>query len=116
MKQPSIFLLIACFLGNFGLKSYHPWALRTEHQVVVITSLSSGGARLARKLQRPRESFNTLIILGAWIIWKHRNSCVFDGTRPSVSTIMREFENEKHLWSLAGARSMQALLNNTNMV
>ncbi|GJN12164.1 hypothetical protein PR202_ga30419 [Eleusine coracana subsp. coracana] len=55
MKQPSIFLLIACLLGNIGLKSYHPWALGSEHQVAVITFLPSGGAKLARKSQRPRE-------------------------------------------------------------
>jgi hypothetical protein len=29
----------------------------------------------------------SLIILGAWVIWKHRNACVFDGVAPSVNTI-----------------------------
>jgi hypothetical protein len=30
-----------------------------------------------------RKGLNTLIILGAWMLWKHRNRCVFDGVAPS---------------------------------
>ena len=25
-----------------------------------------------------------MIMLGAWVIWKHRNACVFEGASPSV--------------------------------
>jgi hypothetical protein len=31
-----------------------------------------------------RKGLNSLIILVAWEIWKHRNSCVFDNKRPSI--------------------------------
>jgi hypothetical protein len=37
---------------------------------------------------------NSLIILGAWIIWKHINACVFGGAAPSVTSIIREFKDE----------------------
>jgi len=30
------------------------------------------------------ETFNSLIILVAWEIWKQRNSCVFEEARPNV--------------------------------
>jgi hypothetical protein len=30
-----------------------------------------------------------LIILVAWEIWKHRNTCVFDNKRPSVQEVLR---------------------------
>ena len=33
-----------------------------------------------------RKGFNSLVILGAWILWKHRNSCVFDGSDPKCSS------------------------------
>lgn len=26
-----------------------------------------------------KKGVNSIIILGAWLIWKHRNVCVFDG-------------------------------------
>jgi hypothetical protein len=31
-----------------------------------------------------REIFNSLVILGAWIIWKQRNDCVFNGSLPNL--------------------------------
>ncbi|GJN03178.1 hypothetical protein PR202_ga20588 [Eleusine coracana subsp. coracana] len=41
-----------------------------------------------------RKGVNFLIILGDWIIWKHRNACVFDGAAPSVHTILSEVKDE----------------------
>ncbi|GJN28013.1 hypothetical protein PR202_gb16092 [Eleusine coracana subsp. coracana] len=55
------------------------------------------------------KGFNSLVILGSWILWKHRNACVFEGAQPCINTIIREFENEKHLWGLAGAMSLWTL-------
>ena len=56
-----------------------------------------------------RRGVNSLIILGAWIIWKHRNACVFKGVAPSVTSIIREFKDEHSLWCLAGAKKLQGL-------
>uniref|UniRef100_A0A0A9FLA7 Uncharacterized protein n=1 Tax=Arundo donax TaxID=35708 RepID=A0A0A9FLA7_ARUDO len=30
-----------------------------------------------------RRGLNTLIILGAWILWKHHNDCIFNGVSKS---------------------------------
>ncbi|GJN35167.1 hypothetical protein PR202_gb23914 [Eleusine coracana subsp. coracana] len=49
-----------------------------------------------------RKGLNSLIILGAWTLWKHRNSCVYEGVRPCIQLIMREFNSERQLWHLAG--------------
>jgi len=32
-----------------------------------------------------RKGLNSLVILGSWSIWRHRNSCVFNGSSPSVA-------------------------------
>jgi hypothetical protein len=56
-----------------------------------------------------KKGVNSLIILGAWVLWKHRNACVFDGVAPSVITIMRILKEEHTLWCLAGARKLQGL-------
>lgn len=48
-----------------------------------------------------KKGFNTLVIVGAWLIWKHRNSCVFEGNSPSMNEVLRFFRDEHHLWCLA---------------
>jgi hypothetical protein len=55
------------------------------------------------------KGINSLIILGAWCIWKHRNSCVFDGVSPSTAAVLNLAREEAHLWSLAGAKTLAFL-------
>ena len=52
---------------------------------------------------------NTLIILGAWVIWKRRNVCVFEGASPSVNMILCKLKDEHGLWCMAGAKKLQGL-------
>jgi hypothetical protein len=35
-----------------------------------------------------RKGFNSLVILIAWELWKHRNAFVFKGTRPTVQSVV----------------------------
>ena len=56
-----------------------------------------------------KKGVNSLIILGAWMIWKHRNACVFEGVTPSINFITRDLKDEQSLWCLAGARKLQGL-------
>ena len=35
-----------------------------------------------------KKGFNTLIILGAWLLWKYRNACVFEGASPSMNDLL----------------------------
>jgi hypothetical protein len=44
-----------------------------------------------------RKGVNSLIILGAWTLWKHQNACVIDGDSPSVATSVRNLELEGRL-------------------
>jgi hypothetical protein len=37
---------------------------------------------------------NSIIILGAWCLWLHRNKAVFDGVRPSIHGINSVFLDE----------------------
>lgn len=57
------------------------------------------------------KGFNTLIILSAWVLWKHRNAILFDGARPCVQSVLRlrSFEEERHLWGYASASDQLAL-------
>ena len=56
-----------------------------------------------------KKGVNSLIILGAWMLWKHMNAYVFEGMARSVASIMREIKDEHNLWCLAGAKKLQGL-------
>jgi hypothetical protein len=64
---------------------------------------------MSRVNKEHRKGVNTLIILGAWIIWKHRNTCVFEGASPSINMIWSEPKDEHSLWCLAGTKKLQGL-------
>jgi hypothetical protein len=56
-----------------------------------------------------RKGIHSLIILGAWCLWLHRNKAVFDGVSPSLSTIQRLLMNEVECWCMAGAKQLESL-------
>jgi hypothetical protein len=68
-----------------------------EEQMI---SLGEGGAR---------RGLNSLIILGAWTLWKHRNRCVFDGVAPCLAATLTQAGEERCMWELAGARGISSL-------
>lgn len=66
--------------------------------------------RCQQQVQRDRKAgLNTLIILVAWSLWKHRNRCVFYHAQPAVSFILRDIAEQATLWKLAGAAKLQLL-------
>ncbi|WVZ84633.1 hypothetical protein U9M48_031641 [Paspalum notatum var. saurae] len=65
---------------------------------------------VSRVPKEARKGFNSLVILVAWSLWKHRIACVFEGLGPSVSLVCQEVEEESQLWCLAGNKALQGLL------
>jgi hypothetical protein len=57
-----------------------------------------------------RKGLNSLIILGAWVIWKHRNRCVFDGASPNMVEALVLLGEERHLRMMAGGRGLSHLM------
>jgi hypothetical protein len=57
-----------------------------------------------------RRGFDSVIILGAWSIWKHRNRCVSDGCSPSLNGVFLFAVKDLRLWSFAGAKGVSHLL------
>jgi hypothetical protein len=56
-----------------------------------------------------KKGLSSLISLGAWMVWNHRNRCVFDGQTPSLPSILRQADDERRLWELAGAKGLSLL-------
>ncbi|GJN25792.1 hypothetical protein PR202_gb13666 [Eleusine coracana subsp. coracana] len=56
---------------------------------------------------KKRKGFNLLVMLVAWCLWKHHNSCVFEGASPNTLTILHNIKDDGQLWSLAGARGLR---------
>jgi hypothetical protein len=54
-----------------------------------------------------RKGFNSLVILVTWLLWKHRNACVFDGVPPSIRKIVQEIHEDVKLWGMAGANDIR---------
>jgi hypothetical protein len=76
-------------LVNSGARFLHPQVLlcvsgRHEHVFVERWRKASKCV-----LKDSRKGFNTMVILGAWLLWKHFNACVFEGAPPCMHNLAR---------------------------
>jgi hypothetical protein len=44
-----------------------------------------------------------------WEVWKHRNSCVFEGAQPNIQVLLQIVGNGCTLWCMAGATKLKEL-------
>jgi hypothetical protein len=56
-----------------------------------------------------RRGLNSIFGLGAWVLWKHRNRCVFDAVVPSLAVALTKAREERLMWEMAGARGYSSL-------
>jgi hypothetical protein len=57
-----------------------------------------------------RKGLNSLVILVAWEIWKHRNPCVLEGVRLCISIVLQavwQLANESSSWCLVSVSAQQ---------
>nr|TKV94710.1 hypothetical protein SEVIR_9G313500v2 [Setaria viridis] len=57
-----------------------------------------------------RKGLNSLIILVAWEIWKHQNSCMYEGLASNLPNLIQVVADECTLWCMVGASKLQELL------
>lgn len=53
--------------------------------------------------QTATKGLTSATLLLQWMIWKHRNECIFDTERPSVTTLIAEIKHVMDLWARDGA-------------
>ena len=68
-----------------------------------------GGNKLAA-LSDVGQGFNSLVMLGAWILWKERNDIVFNGVSPRLHRALLLAQDEAAHWMLAGAKGLRGLV------
>jgi hypothetical protein len=56
-----------------------------------------------------RKGLDSLVILGSWMIWKHRNRAIFDGGSPSLPLVLEQADKERRSWEIAGANGLSFL-------
>lgn len=77
-------------------------------------SLLAWWHRAKRSMSQPmRKGFASVTLLTPWMIWKHRNSCVFKGTQPSVNDLVTKIKEEASLWTKAGAAGLRVIFPQT---
>ncbi|XP_071681454.1 uncharacterized protein [Lolium perenne] len=60
-----------------------------------------------------RKGLATITLMVPWMIWKHRNSCVFDGQQPSIRSLCATIKDKAAAWATAGAKGLRDVLPTT---
>uniref|UniRef100_A0A453P3G8 Reverse transcriptase zinc-binding domain-containing protein n=1 Tax=Aegilops tauschii subsp. strangulata TaxID=200361 RepID=A0A453P3G8_AEGTS len=59
------------------------------------------------------KALKSVALLMPWMVWKHRNSCVFDNATPSFNTLLDRIKDETCSWAAAGAPGLRLVLPQT---
>jgi len=105
-------LLVSCvFTRQAWFRILHKLGLQALTPKVETVSFDEWWETTSNRVEgQVQQGLNSIIILGAWSIWNHRNRCVFDGISPNLNGVLSAVEEEMHLWSWAGARGVSHLL------
>uniref|UniRef100_A0A453I0G4 Reverse transcriptase zinc-binding domain-containing protein n=1 Tax=Aegilops tauschii subsp. strangulata TaxID=200361 RepID=A0A453I0G4_AEGTS len=57
-----------------------------------------------------RKALDSIALLVPWMIWKHRNACVFDNAMPSIDSLVDRIKDEARCWAKAGAQGLRVVL------
>jgi hypothetical protein len=53
-----------------------------------------------------KKGLSSLIILGAWTLWRHHNDCVFNGSAPRIATALAMAGEQIVAWNMADTKGL----------
>ena len=56
------------------------------------------------------QNMQAMPLFPVWEVWRHCNSCVFEGVLPDIQVLLLTISEEGTLWCMAGATNRQDLL------
>jgi hypothetical protein len=83
-------VVLGAFAPQVSETTFQEWWCR------VLSSVSSSN----------RRGLNSLIILGAWTLWRHCSDCVFNGAAPRLVTTLVMAGEQLVTWKMAGAKGL----------
>ena len=109
-RRSSFSFTLCVFARQFWFSVLQPLNLAHVMPSRSISSFAKWWRRLWKKIPKQlRKGFNSLCILGAWTLWKHMNTCVFDGGSPYLQQALQTFKDDFQLWQISGAKGLAAL-------
>lgn len=75
-------------------------------------SFSEWWRQVCNRVHKDRKrgsTLNSIIIMGVWCLWLHRNRVVFDGVAPSIGRLQRSSIDELMCWGMAGPQNLESL-------
>ena len=60
-----------------------------------------------------RKGLASAVLLVPWMLWKHRNDCVFNHGRPLIADLLTKIKDEAALWAAAVALGLRAIIPQT---
>ncbi|GJN12165.1 hypothetical protein PR202_ga30420 [Eleusine coracana subsp. coracana] len=86
------------------------WCLQRVGLIALSPQLHTWWSRAADSMSSTtRKGLNSIIILSAWTLWKHRNACVFNGASPNLAAALVMAGEETRFWNMAGAKGLSLL-------
>ena len=88
-----------------GMQDHSPLIWRHEDTVQDwwLKTINSGG--------HIKKAAASILMLVMWEMWKERNARVFRNTASLTTIIVAKIKEEAHLWALAGANHLSALMS-----